>query len=343
MAKATKVKEDSNDKLLLLEEKYGKGSVVRADTIEIVTSYTPTSSLTLNRALGIGGIPKQGKITHILGQPSSGKTTLASDIIANEQIVNGQDCALLDIENTYDLAYAQAIGVDLSRLYLINVNAMLKKKKAEDIQAISGEEWLDLLGDLISTKRFGIVVLDSIAELCPMAELLAGNTQGSIAGIGRLMSKSLRGITARLMPTDTGLILLNQYRMSPGKYGNPYIEAAGEALRYYAAVKLELTAAHAKEGTDIVGLDVRAKVTKSKIGIPHKEGNYYITFGLGIEKMNEVLTLAEEAGLFEKSGSHYSYKGTKIANGYDNMLQAMKDNPEMSAEIESVLMDKLKQ
>lgn len=346
MAKQVKEEVASNT-LSGMEAKYGKGVLMRADQMERVTSYTPTSSLTLNRAIGIGGVPKQGKITHVLGLPSTGKTTLASDIIANEQKTNNMDCALLDIENTYDLGYAEAIGVDLSRLYLVNTKMLMEKKNkgkkaGDDVPGISGEEWLDILGDIISTQKFGIVVLDSIATLCPQSELLAGNEQGSIAGIGRLMSKALRGVTARLTLTDVGLILLNQYRMSPGSYGNPYKEAAGEALKYYASLKIELSSSPVKDGTDIVGLDIRAKITKSKVGIPHREGNYYISFGLGIQKVNEVIDLAEEFKMFEKSGSWYSYEGTRIANGRDNLIAFMKDNEELLSKLEAQVLDRIK-
>lgn len=340
-----KVKEkiETDDKMLLLEAKYGKGSLVKANAIDHVNEYTGTGSLTLDQAIGQGkGIPKEGKITHIVGQPSASKTTLSLHIIAEEHRKNETvECAFLDIEGTLMLDYAESIGVDLSRLWLIDVKALLKKKKPDDIQGISGEEWLDILCDLISTNRFGIIVLDSIAEMCPMMELQAGQTQGSIAGIGRMMSKSLRSITARLLPTNTGLVLLNQYRMSPGKYGNPYVEAAGEAMRYYTALKIELSAAPAKDDGEIVGLDVKAKITKSKIGNPYGEGNYYVLFGKGIQRINEILILAEELGIFTKTGSWYVDGEQKMSNGYDAMLQFMKDNVEYSIDVERRVLEKI--
>lgn len=343
MTTSKKVKEDIVDKLLILEEKYGKGSIVKASNADYVKEYTGTGSLTLDLAIGKDkGVPKEGKITHIVGQPSASKTTLSLHVIANEQAKNKDiECAFLDIEGTLMLDYAESLGCDLSRLWLVDVKALLKKKKPEDIQGISGEEWLDILCDLISSNRFGIIVLDSIAELCPMMELQAGQTQGSIAGIGRMMSKSLRAITARLLPTNTGLVMLNQYRMSPGKYGNPYIEAAGEAMRYYTALKIELSAAPAKDEGEIVGLDVKAKVTKSKIGNPFGEGNYYVLFGKGIQRVNEILILAEELKILTKTGSWYLDGETKYANGYDAMLEFMKTNPEFSEDIENRVMQKL--
>ncbi len=337
--------DDIVDKLQLLEEKYGKNSIIRANSIDHVKEYTPTGSLTLDEAIGRGkGIPKEGKITHIVGQPSASKTTLSLHIIAEEQKKNDTvECAFLDIEGTLMLDYATDIGCDLSRLWIVDVKSLLKKKKPDEIQAISGEEWLNILCDLISTNRFGIIVLDSIAELCPMMELQAGQTQGSIAGIGRMMSKSLREITARLLPTNTGLVMLNQYRMSPGKYGNPYIEAAGEAMRYYTALKIELSAIHTKDEGEVIGLDVKAKITKSKIGIPHKEGNYHVKFGKGIQRVNEILILAEEMGRYTKTGSWYMDGESKLANGYDKMLLHLQDNPEYALTVEDWVLDKLKQ
>lgn len=324
-----KVKEDKSfaDKMQVLEEKYGKNSIVKANssTIERVKEVTSTGSLTLDIATGIGGVPKDGKITHILGKESSSKTTLALHIIAEEQ-KKGNFTAFLDVEGTLSLDYAEAIGVDLSKLYIVNVEMLMKKKKADDIMAISGEEWLEVLCDLIDTKEFGIIVLDSIAELCPMMELSAGIRAGGIAGIGRLMSKSLRTINAKLIPTNTGLVMLNQYRTNIGGYGNPFIEVSGEAMKYYTALKIEITKSLDKDSDGVYGLDVKAKITKSKVSIAHKEAAYYVEFGKGIQKVNEVITMAEELGMFTKSGSHYSYGEVKVGNGYDNVVQFAKDN-----------------
>ena len=323
------------DKMSALEDKYGKNSIVKANssTIERVKETTSTGSMTLDIATTVGGVPKDGKITHVLGKESSGKTTLALHIITEEQ-KKGNVCAFLDVEGTLDLDYAEAIGVDLEKLYIVNVEMLLKKKKEEEIQAISGEEWLEVLCDMIDTKEFGIIVLDSIAELCPMMELTAGIRAGGIAGIGRLMSKSLRTINAKLIPTNTGLVMLNQYRVNIGGYGNPYIEVSGEAMKYYTALKIEITKSLDKDSNGVYGLDIKAKITKSKIGIAHKEAMYYIEFGKGIQRMNEIVTLAEEYKLFEKSGSHYAWNGSKIANGYDACVQFLRDNPELALEIE---------
>jgi recombination protein RecA len=335
-----KIKETvSADRLAALEEKYGKNSIVKASssTIERVKESTSTGSLTLDIATGISGVPKDGKITHILGKESSSKTTLSLHIIKEEQ-KKGNMCAFLDVEGTLDLNYAENIGVDLTKLYIVNVEMLLKKKKESEIQAISGEEWLEILCDMLDTRSFGIIVLDSIAELCPMSELQAGVRSAGIAGVGRLMSKSLRTINAKLMPTNCGLIFLNQYRVNIGGYGNPYIECAGEAMKYYTALKIEITKSLDKDSDGVYGLDVKAKITKSKVSIPHKEAAYYVEFGKGIQRQNELVELADELKVFQKAGSHYSYGEQKLANGYDAMVQFLKDNEEFSNEIEQKVM-----
>lgn len=329
------------DKMLKLEDRYGKGAIVQASnsTFERVTDYTSTGSMTLDLATGIGGVPKCGKITYIIGKESAGKTTIALHIIAEEQKKSKDaKCAFCDVENTLDLNYAENIGCDLKRFYVLDVKTLLRKRKPEDMQKVSGEEWLQLACDLIETKEFGIVVLDSIAELCPMAELTAGIASAGIAPMGRMLSKALRTICATLAPTNTGLVLLNQYRVSPGAYGNPYIDAAGEALKYYIALKIEITKALDKDADGVYGLDIKAKITKSKVSIPYKEALLYIEFGKGIQRVNEVVELAEEYKLFDKSGSHYSYKGSKIANGKDALLQFCKDNEEFAIELETEVM-----
>ena len=340
-----KVKENKSfeDKMQVLEEKYGKNSIVKANssTIERVKEVTSTGSLTLDLATGIGGVPKDGKITHILGKESSSKTTLALHIIAEEQ-KKGNICGFLDVEGTLSLDYAEAIGVDLDKLYIVNVEMLMKKKKPDEIQAISGEEWLEVLCDMIDTKEFGILVLDSIAELCPMMELSAGIRAGGIAGIGRLMSKSLRTINAKLIPTNTGLVMLNQYRTNIGGYGNPFIEVSGEAMKYYTALKIEITKSLDKDSDGVYGLDVKAKITKSKVSIAFKEAAYYVLFGKGIQRTNEVITLAEDLGLFTKAGSHYSYKDAKIGNGYDNVVQFANDNPGWTEELETQVLEAIK-
>ncbi len=343
-----KVKENATfeDKMTKLEEKYGKNSVITANKLERISDYTPTGSISLDIATGIGGVPKNGKITYIIGKESSGKTTLLLHIIAEEQKKSPDaKCAFLDAENTIDVAYAEAIGVDLSRLYILDVKALLKRKKPDELQKVSGEEWLQLACDLIETKEFGIVGLDSIAELCPMAELVAGLTSVGIAPMGRMLSKALRTITATLAPTNTGLVLLNQYRVSPGAYGNPYIDAAGEALKYYISLKIEISKKLDKDADGVYGLDIVAKITKSKVGIPHKEATYYIEFGKGIVRMYEILDLAEEHKVIKKTGSWYlSEDGeSKLANGREAMLLFLADNSEYYTDLECRVLEKLKQ
>lgn len=345
MAKGTK----PENPFQVLEEKYGKNSIVLANSkgFDKVKEVTSTGSFNLDRAIGIGGIPKGGKITQILGGESASKTTLSLHIIANEQ-KKGNLCAFLDVEGTLDLDYAQAIGVDLSKLYLVDVEMFLEKKKDSEIKAISGEEWLDVLCDLLATKQFGIIVVDSVAELCPMSELAAGMTSAGIGPMARMMSKSLRGITAHLLSTNTGLILLNQYRMSPGKYGDPRIEATGEALKFYTALKIEISKSLDKDANGVYGIVVKAKITKSKVAPPFKECEYYVEFGRGIDRSGEIIDLAVEYKLIDKGGSWYTVKnldtGEQIhkCQGEVELRKFLEDNGDFMVVLEEKVIQLLK-
>lgn len=340
MAKEVKEK----DPFATLNEKYGKGAILAANSkgFDKVKEVTSTGSLTLDIATSIGGIPKGGKITQIIGGESASKTTLSLHIIAEEQ-KKGNLCAFLDVEGTLDLEYAKEIGVDLSKLYIVNVDTLLEKKKDAETKAISGEEWLEILCDLLDTKQFGIIVLDSAAELCPKAELEGGQSYSGIGVMARMMSKGLRAITAKLIPTNTGLVILNQYRMSPGKYGDPRVEATGEALKFYTALKIEISKSLDKDGDGVYGIQVKAKITKSKVGIPYGECTYYVEFGKGIQRLDEIIEIAVEHKLIEKrTGGHYFRGETKLAHGSDNLKQLFVDNIEFASEIEVLVMDKLK-
>jgi recombination protein RecA len=215
MAKEKVVKSDLMAKL---EASFGKGTVIKANSEQFVEvrEVTPTGSLTLDLATKIGGIPKGGLLTHILGKESASKTTLSLHIIAEEQ-KKGNPCAFLDIEGTFDPVYAKSIGVDLDMLYLIDQTMLLKSLSIKDREVISGEEWLDTLIKLLQMNEFGIIVLDSIATLTPLQEITNGVAGGGqIARMGSMLSRAMRNINANLTRTNTGLIFLNQYRISPG-------------------------------------------------------------------------------------------------------------------------------
>lgn len=344
MAKTVKESVDGKDPFAALNEKYGKGVIIPANSkgFDKVKEVTSTGSLTLDIATDIGGVPKGGKITHIIGGESSSKTTLSLHIIAEEQ-KKGNLCGFLDVEGTFCSEYAESIGVNLSRLYLISVETFLEKKKDTEVQAISGEEWLEILCDMLDTKQFGIIVLDSAAELCPMMELNGSLQNTTIGPMARMMSKALRTITAKLIPTNTGLVILNQYRMSPGKYGDPRVEATGEALKFYTALKIELSKSLDKDGDGVYGIQVKAKITKSKVGKPYGESLYYVEFGKGIQRLDEIIELAVEYKLIEKrAGGHYFQGETKLAHGADNLKQFFIDNEEFSTQMEIDVMSKLK-
>jgi recombination protein RecA len=338
------VSEETKNLLAALEEKYGKGVVVKASEQEYtnVKETTPTGSLTLDLATKIGGIPKGGLITHILGKESSSKTTLSLHIIAEEQ-KKGNDCFFLDSEGTVDLAYAKRIGVDLDKLYILDEDALLRQLKIKDRTAVSGEEWLEMMVDLIKTNRFGIGVLDSVATLTPISELQKGIAGGgAIASIGSMLSKALRNINAHLTRTDMGLILLNQYRISPGAYGNPFVEVGGEALKYYTSLKIELSKSLDKDADGVYGIQVKAKITKSKVGNPYGEASYYVEFGKGIQRIEEVLDIAIDHDIIVQSGSWFSYGENKLGQGREAVKQLLLDNNDFYSEIEQMVIEKIK-
>lgn len=340
MAKTVETEELS----IKLEKLFGKGTIIKASNERFtdIKEITSTGSLTLDKATKVGGVPKGGLITQILGKESSGKTTLALHIIAEEHKKNDEAmCAFLDVEGTFDSGYAAAIGVDLNRLHLVDQDMLIKHLKVEDKtrKSVSGEEWLDVLIGLLNTKEYGIIVLDSVATLTPLQEIQNGIAGGGqIARLGSLLSRSLRGINAALAGSNTGLIMLNQYRISPGKYGNPFVEAGGEALKYYTALKIELSKSLDKDEDGKYGIYVKAEVTKSKIGIPYGKCQYYIEFGKGIIRVREIFEIAVEAGIIEKGGSWFTLPGieTKI-QGEDKVIQYLIDNPNFTKTIEANL------
>lgn len=338
-------KKEENIKSLLaeFEEKYGKGVMVKAsdERIEEVKEVTSTGSLTLDLATNVGGIPKGGRITIILGKESASKTTLSLHIILEEQ-KKGNPCAFLDVEGTFDKAYARSIGVDLDNLYLLDPDQLLKALKIKDREAVSGEEWLEVLVDLLKTKVFGIIVLDSIATLTPMSEIQKGITGGGqIARVGAMLSQAMRNINAHLIRTNTGLVLLNQYRISPGAYGNPFIEVGGEALKYYTSLKIELTKSLDKDTGGVYGIQVKAKITKSKVGNPYGTAEYYVEFGKGIQRVQEIIDLGIEYGFIERGGAWYTIAETKV-QGEDKVKEFLLDNPEYCKELENKILEKLK-
>lgn len=343
MAKKVKETEEFDEKLKQLEELFGKGTVITASSIKnkSVKEWTSTGSLTLDLATK-GGIPKGGLCTCILGKESSSKTTLLLSIIAQEQKKNPNAlCAFCDVEGTLDLEYAESIGVDLSRLYVIDRESLLKANGIKDRDIISGEEWIEIACKLLKSNLYEIVGFDSVAALIPMAEITNGVSGAQMGRIAALMSKAYRAINSALSVSKSGFIYLNQYRMNPSGYGNPFIEPAGEAMKYLQALKIEISKSLDKDTDGVYGIVVKGKITKSKVCIPWKEFEYYVEFGRGIAPEYEIINLGIENNIINKTGNTYSYEGNKLGVGQTQLETFLKDNPELMEEIKQKVLESL--
>lgn len=345
MAKAKKTEQiletRNNDVFSSMEEKFGKGVMIKASTkkTEEVKEWVSTGSLTLDNATGGLGIPK-GKCTCILGKESSSKTTLAAHIIAEDQ-KKGNFCCFLDAEDTLDLAYIEAIGVDLDMLHIVDREGLLKALGVKDREVLSGEEWLGFACDVLKSNLYGTVVFDSVACLIPMAEIMQGIQGGRLAGVASMMAKAYRAINAAMTVSKSAFVYLNQYRMNPGGYV-PLVEPGGEAWKYLQALKIEISKSVDKDANGAYGIMVKGKITKSKVCIPYKTFEYYVEFGKGIIREKEVLDLSVQMGYIKKSGSWYSDdKGEKIGQGEDSVLKLLKDNPEYYKELEGRVVENL--
>ncbi|MFM1976269.1 MAG: hypothetical protein RL145_1115 [Pseudomonadota bacterium] len=305
-----------------IERAFGKGSIMRlgeqgaAVEIESVS----TGSLGLDIALGIGGLPR-GRIIEIYGPESSGKTTLALHCIAEAQ-KSGGVCAFVDAEHALDPIYARKLGVDLSDLLIS--------------QPDTGEQALEITDTLVRSGAVDVLVIDSVAALTPKAEI-EGDMGDSLPGLqARLMSQALRKLTGSISRSKTLVIFINQIRMKIGvMFGNPETTTGGNALKFYASVRLDIRRiGQIKDKEDVVGNVTRVKVVKNKVAPPFKQVEFDILYGEGISKQGELIDLGVKAGIVEKSGSWYSYDSTRIGQGKDNARAFLKSNPEMAAEIE---------
>ncbi len=305
-----------------IERAFGKGSIMRlgeqgaAVEIESVS----TGSLGLDIALGIGGLPR-GRIIEIYGPESSGKTTLALHCIAEAQ-KSGGVCAFVDAEHALDPIYARKLGVDLSDLLIS--------------QPDTGEQALEITDTLVRSGAVDVLVIDSVAALTPKAEI-EGDMGDSLPGLqARLMSQALRKLTGSISRSKTLVIFINQIRMKIGvMFGNPETTTGGNALKFYASVRLDIRRiGQIKDKEDVVGNVTRVKVVKNKVAPPFKQVEFDILYGEGISKQGELIDLGVKAGIVEKSGSWYSYDSTRIGQGKDNARAFLKANPEMAAEIE---------
>lgn len=312
-----------------IEKSYGKGSIMKMgdEKIEEI-AVIPTGSVALNAALGVGGYPR-GRVIEIYGPESSGKTTLAIHAIAEAQKAGGI-AAFVDAEHAFDRFYAEKLGVDIDNLLIS--------------QPDSGEQALEIAEQLIRSSAIDIVVIDSVAALTPKAEL-EGDMGDSKMGLqARLMSQALRKLTAAINKTNTTCIFINQLRDKIGvMFGNPETTTGGNALKFYASVRLDIRKiGQLKDGEEVKGSQTRVKVVKNKVAPPFRKAEFDIMYGEGISRVGEIIDLGADLGIVKKSGSWYSYNDTKLAQGRESAKEVIKDNPELAEEIEAKIAEALK-
>ena len=308
-----------------IDKAFGKGALVRlGDKVVEPIAAISTGSIGLDLALGIGGIP-QGRIIEIYGPESSGKTTLSLQIIAEAQ-AKGSVCAFVDAEHALDVKYAGNLGVDIENLLVS--------------QPDFGEQALDIVETLARSGAVDVIVVDSVAALTPKSEI-EGDMGDNVVGLqARLMSQALRKLTSTISKTNTCCIFINQLREKIGvMFGNPETTTGGNALKFYSSVRLDIRRVTSiKDGDQIIGNQVRVKVVKNKVAPPFRKTEFEITFGEGISKVGEIVDLGVEYGVVQKSGSWFSYNGSKLAKGRDATKTLLRDNPELCDELEGLIM-----
>ncbi len=309
--------------LAQIEKQFGKGAIMRLgegeviDDIEVVS----TGSLGLDIALGVGGLPR-GRVVEIYGPESSGKTTLTLQVVAEMQKLGGT-CAFIDAEHALDIQYAQKLGVNLQELLIS--------------QPDTGEQALEIVDALVRSASVDLVVIDSVAALTPKAEI-EGEMGDSLPGLqARLMSQALRKLTGSIKKTNTMVIFINQIRMKIGvMFGSPETTTGGNALKFYASVRLDIRRIGSiKKGDEVIGNETKVKVVKNKVSPPFKTAEFDILYGQGISREGEIIDMGVENKILEKSGSWYAYNGEKIGQGKDNARDFLKENPDLSFEIEN--------
>ena len=312
-----------------IEKNYGKGAIMKMgdDHIDEI-AVIPTGSIGLNAALGVGGFPR-GRVIEIYGPESSGKTTLAIHAIAEAQKAGGI-AAIIDAEHAFDRFYAEKLGVDVENLWIS--------------QPDSGEQALEIAEQLIRSSAVDIVVIDSVAALTPKAELEGDMGESKMGLQARLMSQALRKLTATISKTNTTCIFINQLRDKLGvMFGNPETTTGGNALKFYASVRLDIRrVSQIKDGDEVIGNQTRVKVVKNKVAPPFRKAEFDIMFGEGISRAGEIIDLGVEKGIIKKSGSWFSYDDTKLGQGRDAAKKCIQDNPELAEELEAKIMEALR-
>ncbi len=309
--------------LAQIEKQFGRGSIMRLgegeviDDIEVVS----TGSLGLDIALGVGGLPR-GRVIEIYGPESSGKTTLTLQVIAEMQ-KEGGTCAFIDAEHALDVQYAQKLGINLQELLIS--------------QPDTGEQALEIVDALVRSGSVDLIVIDSVAALTPKAEI-EGEMGDSLPGLqARLMSQALRKLTATIKKTNTMVIFINQIRMKIGvMFGNPETTTGGNALKFYASVRLDIRRIGSiKKGEEVIGSETKVKVVKNKVSPPFKTAEFDILYGEGISREGEIIDMGVAAKVLDKSGAWYAYNGEKIGQGKDNAREFLRENPELAREVEN--------
>ena len=312
-----------------IEKDFGRGSVMRMGDEQVEdVDVIPTGSLALNAALGVGGYPK-GRIIEIYGPESSGKTTLAIHAIAEAQKAGGI-AAFIDAEHAFDRFYAKKLGVNVDELLIS--------------QPDNGEQALEIADQLIRSSAIDIIVIDSVAALTPKAEIEGDMGDNKVGLQARLMSQALRKLTSTISKTNTTCIFINQLREKIGvMFGNPETTTGGNALKFYASVRLDIRRVTTlKDGDTPIGNQVRVKIVKNKVAPPFRKAEFEITFGEGISHTGEIVDLGVERGVIKKSGSWFSYGETRLGQGRDAVKKIVKDNPELAEELEQKIAEALK-
>ncbi len=308
--------------LAAIEKNFGKGSIMTMDADNVAdVDVISTGSLTVDMALGVGGVPK-GRIIEIYGPESSGKTTMTLQLVANCQ-KQGGTAAFIDAEHALDIVYAQKLGVELSSLIVS--------------QPDTGEQALEIVDQLVNSGAVDLIIIDSVAALTPKAEI-EGEMGDSHMGLqARLMSQALRKITGAAKKTNCTVVFINQIRMKIGvMFGSPETTTGGNALKFYASVRMDIRRIGSiKKGEDIIGNETRVKVVKNKVAPPFKEAEFEILYGEGVSKMGEIIDLAVKFNIVDKSGAWYAYNGAKIGQGRDNTREWLKQNLAKADEIEA--------
>ena len=326
--KAEKKKKAVDDAISQVERAYGKGAIMRFTDNEVVpVEVIPTGALSLDIALGVGGVPR-GRIIEIFGHEGTGKTTLALHIVAEAQKLGGI-AAFIDVEHALDTTYARNIGVNLENVLIS--------------QPDSGEQALEIVETLIRSGAIDVVVIDSVAALTPQAEVEGEMGDAHVGLLPRLMSKALRKLSSVTSKSKTCVIFTNQIRQKIGIiFGNPDITPGGLALKFHTSVRLEIRrATQIKEGTDVLGNRVLVKVVKNKVAPPFKEAEFDVTFGKGISKEGTILDIAVDAELVEKRGSWFSYNNERIGQGRNNAKTYLEQHPEIMAELDKKIRENL--